>query len=68
MVNTQKVKARIVEQGTTQQGIAKALNISQSALNLKINNKRRLNLEEGLRLADILCISKEKFNEYFFYN
>lgn len=66
MVNTQKIKARIIEVGLNQTTVAAALEIAQSTLNQKINNARPMTLEEAERLQAILKIPDPEFCAYFF--
>jgi transcriptional regulator with XRE-family HTH domain len=66
MVNTLKLKARMVEFGLTQKDIAEHLNIASSTASLKINNIRPMYLKEADLLADLLKINTEQFGEYFF--
>ncbi|MBQ2870351.1 helix-turn-helix transcriptional regulator [bacterium] len=56
MVNTRKVKARYIELGLTQKIIADKIGLDYTALNLKLNNKRRLYIDEVAKLCDILQI------------
>lgn len=66
MVNSKKVNARIVELELTQEIVAKELGIDYSTLNLKINNKRRLYVEEMVKLCDVLKIrTHTELKEYF---
>lgn len=65
-VNTCKVKARILELGLTQDGVAKDMNLDYSTLNLKINNKRRIYMDEVYNLCEILDIkTPTDLKEYF---
>lgn len=66
MVNTLKLKARIMELGLIQKDVAKALNISASTVSQKINNVRPMYLKEADILADLLKINTTEFGEYFF--
>ncbi len=66
MVNTNKIKARIVELGINQQDVAKALGIAQPTLSQKINNIRPIDLNEALVLADFLKIEPAEYPIYFF--
>lgn len=66
MVNTNKIKARIVELGTNQQDVAKALGIAQPTLSQKINNIKPIDLNEALELADLLKIEPVEYPVYFF--
>lgn len=66
MVNTLKLKARIMEFGFNQKDIAKALNVAPSTISQKINNVRPMYLKEADILADILEINTIQYGEYFF--
>ncbi len=66
MVDSIKIRQRMLELGFTQSTLANKVGISQSSLNQKINNLRPFYLDEALRLADILKIDKEQFEIYFF--
>lgn len=66
MINTNKIKGRLVELGLTQKDVSKALNIAQPTANQKINNIRPMDLDEAEKLAILLQITPAQFNEYFF--
>lgn len=66
MVNSNKIKGRMVELGYRQKDIAKALQISSPAVSQKLNNVRPTNLDEAKLLAEILKIDNEEFGKYFF--
>jgi len=66
MVNTLKLKARMVEFGLTQKDISEALKISSPTVSQKINNRRPMYLKEADILADLLKIDVVQFGEYFF--
>lgn len=66
MVNTLKLKARMVELGFNQKDIAKSLDIAPSTVSQKINNIRPMYLKEADLLADLLKINTMQFGEYFF--
>lgn len=68
MVNTLKIKARMVELGLTQKDIATALELATPTVNQKLNNKRPMNLNEANLIANILNIDSFQYCEYFFYN
>lgn len=68
MVNSNKIKGRIVELGLTQNDLAKALGIATPTISQKINNVRSMSLDEAFAIADILKIPDEQFREYFFKN
>jgi transcriptional regulator with XRE-family HTH domain len=66
VVNSLKVKARIMEQGLNQDEVAKELGIDYSTLNLKINNNRRFYVDEVAKLCELLDIKTSKeLRDYF---
>ena len=66
MINTGKIKGKMVEMQITQRDVADKLEIAQSTLNLKINNRRPMNLNEAEKICELLIISANEFGEYFF--
>ena len=66
MVNSLKVKARIMELGLNQDDVAKELGIDYSTFNLKINNNRRFYVDEVAKLCELLHIKTSKeLRDYF---
>ena len=68
MINTRKIKGRMVELGITQKDLSKAIGISQTAVCQKLSNKRPMNLKEAEEISRLLCIGNEEFSIYFFEN
>lgn len=68
MINTLKVKSRMVALGLTQKDIAICLEVSLSTVNLKLNNKRPMYLSEVSKLASLLEIEENEYHVYFFKN
>ncbi len=66
MINTLKVKAKMVEYGKTQKDIGEALGIATATVSQKINNVRPMDLAEAEKLCEILQINPDQFGEYFF--
>lgn len=66
MINTLKIKARMVECGLKQKDIAEALNLSPATISQKLNNVRPMYLKEANLLSDLLGITTEEIGEYFF--
>ena len=66
MINTHKVKIRMVERKINQKKLAALMGLAQSTLSQKINNSRPMDLEEAEKMSKLLNISKEEFSEYFF--
>lgn len=65
MINTAKVKGRIVEKGKTIQSIAPKIPCSPYTLGQKISNETPMNLEEAMILSEELEITKEEFLDFF---
>lgn len=61
-----KLLGRMRESGYTQAMLAKAIGISETSLNLSLNNKRDFDQDEMIRSCDTLGIPIEQISEYFF--
>ena len=57
MVDSKKLKARIVLAGYTQGKLAKAAGMSVNSLNAKINGRAPMNCDEADTLSEILNIN-----------
>ncbi len=68
MINTNKLKGRLVERGLNQGDVAKCLGIALPTANQKLNGKRAMSLDEAYLLAKLLDIEIIAFPEYFFYH
>ena len=66
MLNTSKIRGRMVQLGISNNEVASALNLSLAVTAKKLNNLSVLNLKEAETLAALLQISDEAFGEYFF--
>ena len=66
MVNTNKLKGRIVERGLTLRRLSDELGMSPATLGRKIKNKSPMTLEEVEALRDFLEIAPCRIMEYFF--
>ncbi|MBC8559695.1 XRE family transcriptional regulator [Fumia xinanensis] len=66
MVNTSKIRGRMVQLGISNNEAASALNLSVAVTVKKLNNLSVLNLAEAETLAALLEISDQAFGEYFF--
>jgi transcriptional regulator with XRE-family HTH domain len=66
LINTNKIKGRIVELGLTQRDIARALGIATPTVSQKINNVRAMSIKEAFVMASVLKIPDDDFREYFF--
>lgn len=69
MINAHKIKTRIFELQLNQEEIAKNMSLDISTLNAKINNRRRIYIDEVAKLCDILQINtSDELKEYFGLN
>lgn len=68
MINTAKLKGRIVEKGKTIQTLAPKIPCTPYTLGQKIANETPMHIEELEILAEELEIPKNEISEYFFYN
>ena len=59
MLDTRKVKARMVLLGLTQPDVANALGINVATFNAKLNGTRRIYLDEYIKLCEILKLETE---------
>lgn len=66
MLNTRKIKGRLVEFGLTQKDVANALGLAQATVSQKLNGVRPLYLEEAETLAGLLKIETGEFGQIFF--
>lgn len=57
MIDTRKVKARMILLGLTQPVVAEAMGINVATFNQKLNNKRRIYMDEYLKLCEILKLN-----------
>ena len=61
-----KLLGRMKEHGFTQAALARAIGISETSLNLSLNNKRDFDQDEMIRSCVALGIPIEQISEYFF--
>ena len=61
-----KLTGRMKEYKYTQKTLSKYLGISETTLNLSLNNKRDFKQDEILKMCDALHIPRNKLTEYFF--
>ncbi len=66
MVNTNKLRGKIVEQGLTFGRLAQMIGVSPSTLGRKIRNVSDMTLEEVELIRDSLNIPPNRIMEYFF--
>lgn len=66
MVNVNLLKSRMVYCDKKQADLAKELNLSQSTTNQKINNLRKITIEEAFKIKKFLNIPDDEFEAYFF--
>ena len=63
MINANKIRARIVELGMTQQQVAEKIGMSAKTFSIKLNNGK-FGLDEAEKLIDVLQIDEPV--SYFF--
>lgn len=68
MVNSLKLKGKLVEKGHTQLDLANFLNLSAPTVSQKLNNVRPISLNEAEKICEFLKIPNSDFHKYFFYN
>lgn len=61
-----KLRGRIIEKFGTQGCFAKKLGVSERTLSLKLNNKIFFSQDEITKISELLNISKDKIQVYFF--
>lgn len=66
MTNSNKLRAKIRENGFTQKEVAEKIGISLQSLSYKINNKIEFRASEMERLCNLLDITDK--DSYFFYS
>ena len=64
--NYDKLRGKIIEKFGTQGRFAKAIGVSERTLSLKLNNKIFFSQDEIAKISDVLEITFDKIQEYFF--
>ena len=67
MVNTRKLRAKIIEKGFTYAAISDLLGMSSCTFGKKIRNISDMTIAEAEQIANILCIPPSETLEYFFW-
>lgn len=65
MINSNKIRARIVELGMNNKQVAEKIGMSAKTFSIKLNNGK-FGLDEAERMIDVLKIDKPE--HYFFTN
>lgn len=66
MINSNKLKGKLVEENLTQEGFASQLGIATFTLNEKINNKREFTASELRKIKYLLNLADDTFLDIFF--
>lgn len=66
MLDTKKLKAKIVEEGLTQKDLAKKIGVSENTLTRKINGKRDFYIGEIDKICEALHISDNSLKAQIF--
>lgn len=61
-----KLMGRMKECRYTQKSLSGRIGVSETTLNLSLNNKRDFKQDEMIKLCEVLRISKSELAEYFF--
>lgn len=61
-----KLRGRIIEKFGTQGCFSRALGVSERTLSLKLNNKIFFSQDEITKISELLNISPDKIQVYFF--
>lgn len=64
-MNSNKLKAAIVEAGYSQRKLAASIPMALNTLNAKVNGKNPITIDEAIMLSEKLNLSDEKFDEIF---
>lgn len=64
--NYSKLKGRIIEKFGKQENFAKAFGVSTATLSNKLNNKTYWDNPEIAKVVELLEISPDEINDYFF--
>lgn len=65
MVDTELLRERMKRCGYTQKEMAKRLGITQPNLSQKINNKRRLSIDQMIEMSEALGIKPSEYRRFF---
>lgn len=66
MLNTREIMARMMKLGLSQPDVANALGINVATFNVKLHGKRRIYLDEAIKLRDVLQVTTpEECKELF---
>lgn len=66
MIDTKKIKARMILMGIKQRDVADAWKCATTTASQKLNRKRPISLAEADTLAHLLNLNQEEYYEYFF--
>lgn len=66
MVNTRKLKAKIVESGYNLGSFANKIGMTRPTLRYKLNNVRCFRTDEIMSFCKLVNIPKSEINSYFF--
>ena len=61
-----KLKGKIIEKYGSQIEFAKAMQVSENTLSLKLNNKVRFTADDIVQITDLLGVDKNEVGQYFF--
>jgi len=65
-MNTQKLKAKIIEQGMNVEKLAELVEVDRSSMYRKLNNFEKITIGEAKKIKAALGLSDEEANDIFF--
>lgn len=65
-MNTQKLKAKIVENGMNVERLAELVEIDRSSMYRKLNNFEKITIGEAKKIKAVLGLSDEEASDIFF--
>lgn len=65
-MNTQKLKAKIVENGMNVERLAELVDIDRSSMYRKLNNFEKITIGEAKKIKSVLGLSDEEASDIFF--
>jgi len=64
-MNTQKLKAKIIEQGMNVEKLAELVEVDRSSMYRKLNNFEKITIGEAKKIKAALGLSDEEANDIF---
>ena len=65
-MNSNKLKAKIIEKGFTVTGFPEAIDMDYSAFNRRMNNMEKFSIGEARKIKEVLTLTDEEASSIFF--